>query len=38
MIDILHTILTDATVRDSKAVEARLSADSAAGTPWFDAA
>lgn len=38
MIDILHTILTDATARDSKAVEAKLSSNSAAGTPWVDAA
>mgnify|MGYP000418296823 CR=1 FL=1 len=38
MIDILHTILTDASMRDAKAVEAQLSSNSAAGTPWVDAA
>ena len=36
MIDILHTILTDANARQSDAVETQLSAKTAAGTPWFN--
>ena len=38
MIDTLHTILTDASVRDVDAVEAQLVEQTAAGIPWFDEA
>ncbi len=36
MIDILHTILTDADARKSAVVEAHLLQTSIAGTPWYN--
>lgn len=38
MIDILHSILTDASTRDVAAVETQLAEQSAAGVPWLDEA
>lgn len=38
MIDTLHAILTDESVRDADAVLAQLVEQSSAGTPWFDEA
>lgn len=38
MIETLHTILTDASVRDADALEAQLAEQNAAGVPWFDEA
>lgn len=38
MIDILHSILTDANTRDASTVEIQLAEQSAAGIPWLDEA
>lgn len=38
MIDTLHAILTDADIRQASAVEARLSQEASAGTPWYNEA
>lgn len=37
MIDILHTVLTNADVRSATAIEATLTDTTSAGEPWFDA-
>jgi hypothetical protein len=38
MIDVLHTILTDASTRDASAVESQLIDATSAGGPWGDEA
>ncbi len=38
MVEIVRTILTDASVREVSQVEARLSEEASAGIPWFDVA
>ncbi len=36
MISILHSILTDSSIRDSDTIQAQLSDQNAAGVPWLD--
>lgn len=38
MIEVLHSILTDASARSEQAVASQLTDNSAAGFPWFDEA
>lgn len=38
MIDTLHTILTDSTLRDADAIQTQLIEQSTAGIPWYDEA
>jgi len=35
MIETLHSVLTDTTSRDSKAVQANLVEQDSAGAPWY---
>lgn len=38
MIDTLHSILTDSSLRDAEAIQAQLVEQNTAGVPWFDEA
>jgi len=35
MIETLHSVLTDVTARDSKALQAKLIEEDSAGAPWY---
>lgn len=36
MIETLHEVLTDSTVREAQAVQAKLEEKSSSATPWFN--
>lgn len=38
MIDVVHTVLTDTSIRSVETIEANLAETTSAGEPWFDAA